>query len=588
MASEQKKCPRCDVCAIVPNNKPLDVLFKSGHITANHITEYCTNCDLAIEESGIVGLICPHSSAHPQKLLKMIEIDTKELKKTLMGRFCTSCKAFHSKDQELCTKLCDVPKVMCKRCGEASLVVKDDGVHCTMCFWIQRPDGSSLGWEPCVTNFVCSYRIGNAVVVHRGGWDSIEEQLFLDGKRWPKLNCRDCNALHPDHRTLWYKRCEELCACVRCGRLLSPTHRAIGTSDMKYECNDCKLAFSEWQTVEGFIEEPCFNCGEQYVFAYVGDDMAKDELCRICRSCGKPHPKDVISSKNFGKNISRRLTCSRCEKESCVNVALFLRGEGKNFGSFEEEKSCLSCTYTTRKNGIEYLLKSSSRCIGCNTSNWIFKKIVGKESELLVRICKNCKELCTEDKNLIMTVDTYQEFVRRYVTKEQNRPKNVVKANNSFFSKPNNPSNNPSNNLPNNTLKLPKQDAEKDLTNLSKLYAEEQAKRKELEKKIAEMSLLSSTLSNSLPIVPPPSLTLGISPPNSDSIQPPNLTTSQQNSTNKSDEGTCVICLSNKSCYILLECGHVALCESCVSNSVGKPCPVCRVVVITVKKCFIV
>lgn len=49
---------------------------------------------------------------------------------------------------------------------------------------------------------------------------------------------------------------------------------------------------------------------------------------------------------------------------------------------------------------------------------------------------------------------------------------------------------------------------------------------------------------------------------------------SQQNKSS-SDESTCVICFTNPREFILLDCGHICLCQDCLSQLPTKTCPIC-------------
>jgi len=49
--------------------------------------------------------------------------------------------------------------------------------------------------------------------------------------------------------------------------------------------------------------------------------------------------------------------------------------------------------------------------------------------------------------------------------------------------------------------------------------------------------------------------------------------------------GLCVVCVSNRSCMVIIPCGHLSLCESCSGQL--KKCPICRCDVINFIKTFV-
>lgn len=53
-----------------------------------------------------------------------------------------------------------------------------------------------------------------------------------------------------------------------------------------------------------------------------------------------------------------------------------------------------------------------------------------------------------------------------------------------------------------------------------------------------------------------------------------------------SEEEVCAICFVNKKNCVVLDCGHVSFCYSCVESFVNKPCPVCNQTIIRVVKTY--
>lgn len=41
-------------------------------------------------------------------------------------------------------------------------------------------------------------------------------------------------------------------------------------------------------------------------------------------------------------------------------------------------------------------------------------------------------------------------------------------------------------------------------------------------------------------------------------------------------EGTCVICLNERACYVFVPCGHLCSCEDCSNNLMHRRCPMCN------------
>jgi hypothetical protein len=58
----------------------------------------------------------------------------------------------------------------------------------------------------------------------------------------------------------------------------------------------------------------------------------------------------------------------------------------------------------------------------------------------------------------------------------------------------------------------------------------------------------------------------------------------------KSEIQDCSICQNNKSNYVIVPCGHVCLCQDCISNKahekIQNKCPICRIDISTITKLF--
>jgi hypothetical protein len=65
----------------------------------------------------------------------------------------------------------------------------------------------------------------------------------------------------------------------------------------------------------------------------------------------------------------------------------------------------------------------------------------------------------------------------------------------------------------------------------------------------------------------------------------PDLNANNKNEAN-SDEGLCVICMCEPSCYVIQDCGHLCLCEGCANNNQVTKCPMCRAPVRAAMKVF--
>jgi hypothetical protein len=472
----------------------------------------------------------------------------------------------------------------CRRCGLGVTVDSMDGgevvLHCEACLWYHTPSGRTVRWDE-----VCSAAQCGADRGHKG-WREVQDAT------WARLACRVCGTMHPDHRVALFRRCQELGSCVRCGRELTrPAGVVVGTQDGTRGCEGCALVYSDWQTVEGYLEEGCASCSSVRGFDLVCTDRegsrAVDCVIRRCRGCREVHHRDRQFLVRFRVDVTPSTgPCDRCGHGRVVPVHVL------RYGALKAATKCLGCDLVTDKSsGVQSVDSDPSDvCRYCRGSRWALTYLRDGDRRLLMVCCVGCDALRQKDRLLVET--RYPHLTRKHASDEpvRVRSKDGAARRASIESE----------------VERRVQERLSRLTLAGVVPSFVSSMPPIVSSPLPTISSPLTAISSPSPTQPPTQppaclgklqLGTGVPPPVTSSS--PTVTSTQPSTPLTAPDtppvgraggeaGTCVVCLASKSCIVLLDCAHVCMCERCAVGVLGSACPMCRAPVRDARRCYLV